>query len=203
MNEKRLTSYLPLLVMSALIITSDFLDTKLFPIGDMSFAVWFILSVFCFACGYYLNKPLGWAQGTKLVFAVSIAAAIVSISLITFFKEYFQMPQLNAEVIIVFALRNVFLGSMSFFGMAISEVMLQQIKIAGQTEKLQFIEDTIKDARKESDLVIREAQVKANKILNEAELNAKNTILKKERIERELKEFIQIEKELIKKYEET
>jgi len=36
----------------------------------------------------------------------------------------------------------------------------------------------------------------------EAEAKSKNMILKKERIEKELQEFIQAEKELIKKYEE-
>ena len=43
---------------------------------------------------------------------------------------------------------------------------------------------------------------KSEKIIFDAEANAKNTLLKKERIESELKEFIQAEKELIKRYEE-
>jgi hypothetical protein len=41
------------------------------------------------------------------------------------------------------------------------------------------------------------------KIINDAEAEAKNITLKKERIESELKEFIQAEKELIKKYEDA
>ena len=58
------------------------------------------------------------------------------------------------------------------------------------------------DAKKEAELALKEARVKAEKLINDAELHAKNTILKKERIERELKEFIHTERELIKKYEE-
>ena len=38
-------------------------------------------------------------------------------------------------------------------------------------------------------------------MVNDAEAKAKNIILKKERIENELKEFIQTEKELINRYE--
>ena len=44
---------------------------------------------------------------------------------------------------------------------------------------------------------------KAEKIVNDAQAAAKNITLKKERIESELKEFIQAEKELIKRYEES
>ena len=203
MSRKTLLSYASPLILGVLIFTSCFLDTKLFQIGELNFAVWSVLSTFCFTCGYFMNKSFGWQAGGKVVFAVTVATAAVSISVISFFREYFQTPQLTGEIILLFALRNVVLGSMGFFGLAISEVIIQKVRLAGMTEKLQFIEETIKDARKESDLIIREAQVKANKIVNEAELNAKNIILKKERIERELREFIQIEKELIKKYEET
>ena len=53
------------------------------------------------------------------------------------------------------------------------------------------------------EIELREAKVKAEKLLNDAETSAKNTILKKERIEREIKEFIQTERELIKRYEES
>jgi hypothetical protein len=48
---------------------------------------------------------------------------------------------------------------------------------------------------------VKEAKIKAQKIINDAEASSKNIILKKERIERELREFILAEKELIKKYE--
>jgi regulator of protease activity HflC (stomatin/prohibitin superfamily) len=58
------------------------------------------------------------------------------------------------------------------------------------------------DAKKEADLTLKEAKIQAQKLINDAELNAKNIFLKKERIEKELKEFIQIEKELLNKYED-
>ena len=48
---------------------------------------------------------------------------------------------------------------------------------------------------------MREAKIKAQKILNDAEAEAKDITLKKDRIEKELKEFIRTEKEFIKKYE--
>jgi cell division septum initiation protein DivIVA len=57
-------------------------------------------------------------------------------------------------------------------------------------------------SRKESELIINEAKLNAEKIVNEAESKANRIILKKEILEKELKEIIQTEKELIKRYED-
>ena len=91
---------------------------------------------------------------------------------------------------------------MGYFGMAVAEILHLEKDYAGAKEKLKMYEEGIQDAKKESELIVKEAQIKAQKILNDAISEAKNTILKKERIEEELKNFIEVEKELIKKYEE-
>ncbi len=201
MNKKAILLYLIPLLLACLVFISNFLDTKLFQPGEMSFATWFVLVLFCFGCGLFMNKSFGWEKGINVILPVIVSTSIVSIAAVAFFREYFQ-PQMTAENLLIYALRNIFLGSMGFFGMSLDEVKTLQTRNTTITEKLQFIEETIKDTRKESDLIIREAQVKANKIINDADLSAKNTILRKERIEREIREFIQIEKELVRKYEE-
>ena len=201
MNKKAVLLYLIPFLLACLVFISNLLDTKLFQPGEMGFAVWFILALFCFGCGLFMNKSFGWEKGINVILPVVVATSVVSIAAVAFFREYFQ-PQMTAEILLLYALRNIFLGAMGFFGMLLDEVKALQTRNTTITEKLQFIEETIKDTRKESDLIIREAQVKANKILNDADSASKNTILRKERIEREIREFIQIEKELVRKYEE-
>jgi F0F1-type ATP synthase membrane subunit b/b' len=92
---------------------------------------------------------------------------------------------------------------MALFGMAIDEVLHREREATVLNQKLKTYEEQLQDARKDAELALREAKVEAEKIINDAQLAAKNTILKKERIEKELKEFIQAEKELIKRYEES
>lgn len=94
------------------------------------------------------------------------------------------------------------LGSMGFFGMAIQEVIGSERETVILKEKIKVYEQTMIESEKEAQLTLKEAQINALKIINDADAKAKDTILKKERIERELKEFIQAEKELIKKYDE-
>ena len=93
------------------------------------------------------------------------------------------------------------LGAMVFFGMALAEVLMLQKDLLVFQEKQKIIDETGKDLRKEAELELREAKIKAQKILNDAEAEAKDITLKKDRIEKELKEFIRTEKEFIKKYE--
>lgn len=199
---KKLASYFAPALIAVLIFISNFLDTEIFKFGENNFAVWFVISVFCFALGWYMNKSYDWHLGGKIIFALAIATSFVSIFLVTFFKEYFSASSLVAENIILYTLRDIMLGTMAFFGMAMGEIFSLQKELLEVKSKLNIFEEYIKSAKDEAALTVLEAKVKAEKIINDAEANAKNTLLKKERIEKELKEFIQIERELIKKYEE-
>jgi hypothetical protein len=189
-------------LLGLLIFASNFLNTSLFNFGDRNFAVWFVLSVLCFACGWYVNKSLGWQLGGKVVFAVIVAVTLISIVIIIFFNEYFGTFELLTENLILFSLRNIILGAMGIFGMSIQEVLSRESEALILREKVKILEETAVDSKKESALLIKEAALKAEKIINDAEANSKNTMLMKERIEQEIKEFIQTERELLKRYEE-
>lgn len=200
--NKKLANYSAVLLLGVLIFASNFLNTDLFVFGDNNFAVWFVLSIMCFACGWFINKTLGWQHGGKVVFAITVGVTFLSIFMITFFDEYFASSELIFENIILYSLRNITLGAMGFFGMSIQIVLAEEREVVLLREKLKILEEIRYDRNKESELELREAEIKAKKIILDAEVQSKNMILKKERIERELKEFIQAEKELIKKYEE-
>lgn len=200
--KKFFTKYSVPVLLGLLIFASDFLNTSLFNFGDRNFAVWFVLSILSFACGWYINRSLGWQLGGKVVFAVIVAVTLISVAIIIFFNEYFGTFELLAENLILFSLRIITLGAMGIFGMAIQEILSGEKEALILREKVKALEATAADSKKEAELLIREAQLKAEKIINDSEVKAKNIILKKERIEQELKEFIQTERELLKRYEE-
>ncbi|MBE0572146.1 MAG: hypothetical protein IH618_11435 [Ignavibacteriaceae bacterium] len=200
--KKFFTKYSVPVLLGLLIFASDFLNTSLFNFGDRNFAVWFVLSILSFACGWYINRSLGWQLGGKVVFAVIVAVTLISVAIIIFFNEYFGTFELLAENLILFSLRIITLGAMGIFGMAIQEILSGEKEALILREKVKVLEATAADSKKEAELILREAQLKAEKIINDSEATAKNIILKKERIEQELKEFIQTERELLKRYEE-
>lgn len=199
---KNILKYATAILLGVLIFASDFLDTDIFNFDEKNFAVWFVLSILCFASGWYINKTLGWHKGGKIVFSVIIAVTIVSIFMITFFSGYFNANEILTENLILYSLRNITLGAMGFFGMAIQEVINSRRDTQTLIEKVELLERESDITKKEAKLIIKEANLNAEKIINDAESKSKNLFLKKERIEKELKEFIQTERELIKRYEE-
>ena len=202
MEMKKAYKFFTPILLGVLIFSSNFLNTNIFKFGDNNFSVWFILSLLCFACGWFIDRTLNWIQGGKVVFATVVAATLISVVVVTFFKEYFTSGDMMTENLILYTLRNITLGAMGFFGMAIGEILHIEKDYAIIKQKLEMYEESIVDSQKEAELEIKAAKVKAQKILNDAEAAAKNTMLKKERVENEIKEFIETEKELIKKYEE-
>jgi hypothetical protein len=202
MELKNTYKFFTPVLLGVLMFSSNFLNTNIFKFGDNNFSVWFILSLLCFACGWFIDRTLNWIQGGKVVFATVVAATLISVVVVTFFKEYFTSGDMMTENLILYTLRNITLGAMGFFGMAIGEILHIEKDYAIIKQKLEMYEESIVDSRKEAELEIRAAKIKAQKIISEAESAAKNTMQKKERVENELKEFIETEKELIKKYEE-
>ncbi|MCH9028257.1 MAG: hypothetical protein IH819_01315 [Bacteroidetes bacterium] len=201
MNKKSLINYIAVLLLGVLIYSSNFLDTDLFNFGEKNFAVWFVLSLLCFACGWYINKVFQWSRGGKIVFAVIVGITFVSILMITFFADYFGANELLTENLILFSLRNITLGLMAFFGLAIQEVIHTRRNTEVLEGKVKQLETETDISRKDAELIIKEANLNAKQIVNDATIEAKKIISEKERVERELKEFIQTERELIKKYE--
>jgi hypothetical protein len=200
--KKALSQYSIPVLLGILAFASNFLNTELFHFGDQNFAVWFVLSILCFACGWYINRSLGWQFGGKVLFSVIISVTLLSVAMIVFFYEYFGTAEILTENLILYSLRNITLGAMGIFGMAIQEILSGEKQAAILREKVKVLEATADDSKKEAELILREANLKAEKIINEAELKSKNIVITKDRIEKELKEFIQTERELIKKYEE-
>jgi hypothetical protein len=194
--------YTTAVLLAIIIFAANFLSTDLFAVGLPSFSVWFVLSIFAFTCGWLINKTLGYNHGGKVVFAVIIAAIFLSIVVISLFSEYFGFSGFLVENIILYLLRNISLGAVALFGMAVSEVihlqkMVESDRLDHETETSLISEN----AKKEAELVVKEAELKAEQIIFEAEKKAHEALFNKERIEQQIKEFIKTEKELIKKYQ--
>jgi len=192
--------FIPILL-ALLMFGSNFLNTNIFDFGNNAFAVWFVLLLMCFACGWYMDRTLNWNLGGKAIFATIVAATFISLVVVVTFREYFFGNQTVVEDLIMYTLRNITLGSISFFGLAVAEILMLEKNYAIVSEKLKLFETVLHDSGKEAELKIKEAELNADKIIHDAEMEAKEVLMKKERIQKELKDFIQIEKELIRKYE--
>ncbi|MFC2083477.1 hypothetical protein ACFLS9_00315 [Bacteroidota bacterium] len=201
MKQIKPVYYLLPFLLAVLIFASNFLSTELFKVGVQNFTVWFVLSIFSFACGWLIDKTLGWIHGGKVVFSVIVTAVFISVLMISLFQNYFGINNLLTENLILYSLRNIVLGAMGLFGMVVAEMLHIQKEISNQINKNV---DTLKieeEARKKAELLLNEAKIKAERLLFEAERKSVNLEEKRKNLENRLREFIQIERELINKYE--
>jgi hypothetical protein len=180
---------------------SDFLSTDLFKSNVHDFTVWFILSIFCFACGWIINKTLGWIHGGKVVFSVAVAVGIISVLMVSIFRDYFGVNDLLTENLILYSLRNITLGAMALFGMAIAEMFTLQRESESLKVKQKNYHELSKDAEKKAGLILDDAKLKAERIIFDADKKVAEMISKKSNIETQLKELIRTEKELLDKYD--
>ena len=199
--EKKPVYYSTAALLTVIIFASDFLSTDLFKAGYQNFSVWFVLSVFSFACGWLMNKTLGYNHGGKVVFSVIVASTFVSVIMISLFSGYFGLSDLLVENLILYVLRNITLGSMAFFGMALSEVIILQRENTPAKLKEDDSKRILQNAQKEANLIIEDAKLKSEKMIYQVQQNVNEMVERKNQIERRLKEFIAAERELIKKYE--
>ena len=173
----------------------------MFKAGYQNFSVWFVLSLFSFACGWLINKTLGYNHGGKVIFAVIVSAAFISVILVSLFSGYFGLNEMLVENMILYILRNIMLGAMSFFGMALCELITYQKDSSPSKVKEDDSKKVLANAQKEAQIIIEEAKLKADKMIYQVGQGINEMVDRKNQIERRLKEFIAAERDLIRKYE--
>ena len=201
MTQRKSIYYATAGLLAVIIFASNFLSTDLFKAGYQNFSVWFVLSVFSFACGWLINKTLGYNHGGKVIFSVIVASVFVSIILLSIFSEYFGLSELIVENMILYVLRNITLGSMSLFGMVVCELIILQKDGDSNKNKLEEVRRLMANTHHEAKLIIEDARLKSEQMLYETQQTIDDIIERKNLIEIRLKEFISAEKELLKKYE--
>ncbi|MBU0559405.1 MAG: hypothetical protein KJ799_02780 [Bacteroidetes bacterium] len=199
--ERKKNNYLSPVLLAMLIFASNFLSTDIFKVAIENFTVWFVLSLFSFVCGWLINKTLGWVYGGKVVFSVIIATVVISIMLVLYFNDHFGVNDLLSENLFLYSLRNIMLGSMAFFGMALAELIQTQNKLELAAKNSDDYEKLLNDAKREAEFIVEKGKLKADNLIFEAEKKSADLELRRRNIESRLKEFLEIEKEIIRKYE--
>lgn len=199
--QKKSIYYATAGLLAVIIFASNFLSTDLFKAGYQNFSVWFVLSIFSFACGWLINKTLGYNHGGKVIFSVIVSTAFLSVFLISLLSEYFGLSEILVENLILYILRSITLGAMALFGMVVCELLIMQKDGNAAKLKLEEMTRMMNSAQREAQVIIDEARLKSEKMIYETQKSIDEILDRKNQVETRLKEFISTERELIKKYE--
>jgi len=181
-----------------LLLLSNLLSANIFVNSDFTFLVWFVLMLVAFFIGWFINSSFKWLLGIKVVFISIISAILLSFIIIFLFRSSFSINNSLIGNIVLFSIRIFVLGSISIFGISFSE----NLKNRQQNDNLDKPEENIPTNNVENaDLLIREAKLKAEQILFNAEKEINQIKERKMQIEIQLRELIHTEREVIRNYE--
>ncbi len=201
MIKANLKNYSGACVLALILFGSLFIGTSIFNAGYEQYSVWLLLAVFSFADGWFINKTIGWNKGGKIIFSVIIAAVLVSLFVVSLFRNYFAIDHLLSEDLFIFAIRIISIGVFGYFGLSVAEIFhLQQAQAECERLKNEF-EEAFNRTEKEIELTLKEAKLKSEKMIFDAEKKVNELSIEKNRIQKQLHDLIQIEKELINKFE--
>ena len=140
-----------------------------------------------------MSSGFKWDLGVKTISMITFASVIISLTIVALFKDSFDMSSSIIDNFILYSLRVFVLGMFSIFGLSIAEIV--------KLQKLVIKNSEAPSSKSESELVIKEAKFTAEKIIFEAQKEAKNMNERKTNMEIQLRELIQTERELIRNYE--
>lgn len=181
-----------------LLLLSNLLSANIFVNSDFTFLVWFVLMLVGFFIGWFINSSFKWLLGIKVVFISIISAILLSFIIIFLFRSSFSINNSLIGNIVLFSIRIFVLGSISIFGISFSE----NLKNRQQNDNLDKTDENItKSELENADLLIREAKLKADKLLFDAEKEYNAIKERKMQIEIQLRELIHTEREVIRNYE--
>ncbi len=198
MNEIKKMYFVFPVTLGFLLIISNLLNANLFVNFDYTFTVWFIFLLASFAIGWLMGKGFKRNKGVKNISIVIVLSIIISLVLVALFRSSFDMNNTLLGNFVLYSLRIFVLGSSAIFGLSIS-MNEKGENVAEVKSRIDTTPDV--DLAKKEEYYIKEAKLKAEKILFEAKKEAQQIRDSKAQMERELRELIHTEREVIRSYE--
>lgn len=196
-NINKLYFFYPLVLLIILVMSVS-LSNNLFIDQKFTFAIWFILLLATFTLGWLMHSGFKWKNGIKIILITTVIAVIIGLTIVMLFSGSFEKSSSFLGNIVSYALRIVTLGLSGIFGLSIAENVKNE-KFASQSigEQSQPENDIVD----KTEYYIKEAKLKAEKIVFDAEKDIQQIQERKKQIEIQLRELIHTEREVIRSYE--
>jgi len=184
------------LLLAFLLVFSNSLNTNIFANSNYTFLVWFVLMLMSFVIGWVINYSFKWEKGIKTIFIVIFSSIFLSLVIVALFRNSFDLNTTLLGNFVLYSLRIFVLGSISIFGLSVAENIKNEKITIGKTN-----EEPENNLSNNSDFFIKEAKLRAEKIIFDAEKEANKINERKTQIEIQLRELIHTEREVIRNYE--
>lgn len=194
--------WIPVFFYTLIIFISNFAETKFLIFTAEGFGYWFVIFLFSTCLGFIVSYlfRLKRSLWIAIISFLSISSISSLITLIT--PSLFNLEKSGLESIVKQNLKILLSSVFGVFGILIWQSTYLAKELVRSEEKVKFYEKNVLDAKREAEILKKEAEVKANEIIFEAKKKVQQLEKLKRDLELKLREFLQIELSVLDKHEE-
>ncbi len=185
------------------VFLSNFGETQIASFYPYGFGFWFVMLFFAVCLGFIVSYLFGLRKSLWIVVLIFLFISIISSVFVLANPSIFLLKESSLTNIISQTLK---IGLTSIFGL-LGVLTWQTIFLAKELvradEKIKFYEKNVLDAKREAELLKKEAEIKANEMVFDAKKKVQELEKLKRDLEVKLREFLQIEMGVLDKHEET
>lgn len=191
-------SLIPVII---ILFLSNYLSSGFMSPAYVGVLGWLVLFIIAIGTGILVNFLFGLKHSIWFMGISTLTVLLISFIILFFQSSWFYVEKFSGEHLIfqitkiTFAFLYLLIGSLIF---SLFQLTKENIKLK---EKVALFEKNIIDAKKEAELIKREALVNSNELIFDAKKKVDELDKRKIEIEAKLREFLNTELAVLERYE--
>jgi len=188
---------------AVIVFLSNFGETQIVSFYPYGFGFWLVMMFFSACLGFIISYLFGLKQSLWIALITFLVIALLSSLVVLIKPSLFRFESTSLANVILQILKIGLSSIFGLLGILIWQNIFLSKELVRADTKIKFYEQNVLDAKREAEVLKKEAEVKANEII----LDAKKKVQELERLKRELelkiREFLQTELAVLDKHEES
>ncbi len=188
---------------AAVIFFSNFGETQIVNFYPYGFGFWFVVMFFAICLGLIISYLFGLRESLWIVLITFLGISVVSALIVVIKPNYLKVENAALANLVLQILKIGLSSVFGLLGVLIWQNIFLSKELLRAEEKIKFFERNVLDAKREAEILIKEAEVKANEIIFDAKKKVQELEKLKRDLEIKIREFLQIELAVLDKHEEN
>lgn len=182
---------------------SNFGETQLVSFYPYGFGFWFVILFFTACFGFIISYLFGLKKSLWIIVLTFLSLSFISSLMILIKPGLFSLTEKSLANVVLQVLKIGLSSIFGLLGVLIWQNIFLSKELVRADEKIKFYEKNVLDAKREAEVLKKEAEVKANEMILDAKKKVQELEKLKRDLEIKLREFLQIELSVLDKHEET
>jgi phage-related holin len=188
---------------AAVIFFSNFGETQIVNFYPYGFGYWFVVMFFATCLGFIISYLFGLRESLWIILITFLGISVISALLGIIKPVYLKLDSVSLANVVLQILKIGLSSVFGILGVLIWQNIFLSKELVRAEEKIKFYERNVLDAKKEAEVLIKEAEIKANEIIFDAKKKVQELEKLKRDLEVKIREFLQIELAVLDKHEEN